>query len=152
MKLKKTQPEEDIELDLTPMIDCVFLLIIFFMTVMNLSSLNIEDVELPRAEEAQEFKSERLSARHILVNVMANGTTIIAGKPWNKEQLADYLEIEANAEEREEKNPSNPQVSPSRLFLTIRADKETRYENVQNVFDACSQNGIYKTRIMATRE
>lgn len=152
MKLKKTEDEEDIELNLTPMIDCVFLLIIFFMTVMNLSSLNIEDVELPRAEEAQEFKSERLDARHILINVLANGTTIIAGKQWNKEQLADYLKIEADAEEREAKNPSNPQVAPSRLYLTVRADKETRYENVQNVFDACSQNGIYKTRVMATRE
>ena len=43
-------------------------------------------------------------------------------------------------------------MAPSKLYLTIRAHKDTRYENVQSVFAACSANGIYKTRIMATRD
>ena len=153
MKLRKNNDtEDDVELNMTPMIDCVFLLIIFFMVVSNLSTLNLEEIELPKADEAEVLKTESLDARHIIVNVRKDGTIRISGQSYKKEQLTDYLKVEADAEEREAANPSNPQVAPSKLYLTIRAHRETRYENVQTIFDACSANGIYKTRVMATRD
>ncbi len=153
MKLRKSEDSEnEVELNMTPMIDVVFLLIIFFMVVSELSTLNLEEIELPLADESEVLKSEKLDARHIICNVREDGTIRIQGNSYKKEQLADYLKVEADAEEREPANPSNPAVPPSKLYLTIRAHKDTKFENVQNVFDACSQNGIYKTRVMATKD
>jgi biopolymer transport protein ExbD len=41
--------QQNVEMDMTPMIDCVFLLMIFFVLVIDLSQKNLEDLILPRA-------------------------------------------------------------------------------------------------------
>ena len=153
MKLRKnSENTDDVELNMTPMIDCVFLLIIFFMVVSNLSTLNVEQIELPRADEAQKLEREDLDARHIIVNVRGDGTLRIGGQTYRKEELAPYLALEAKAEAVEPLPPGQSGPPPSRLFLTIRGHREALYEHVQVILDACSQNGIYKTRVMATRD
>lgn len=44
--------DEEAEMDMTPMIDCVFLLMIFFVLVIDLSQKDLEDLILPKAVEA----------------------------------------------------------------------------------------------------
>ncbi|MFN9332118.1 MAG: ExbD/TolR family protein, partial [Planctomycetota bacterium] len=41
--------QQYVEMDITPMFDCVFLLMIFFVLVIDLSQKNLEDLILPRA-------------------------------------------------------------------------------------------------------
>ena len=43
--------QEDAKMDMTPMIDCVFLLMIFFVLVIDLSQQELEDLILPKAEK-----------------------------------------------------------------------------------------------------
>ncbi|MHC5073156.1 MAG: ExbD/TolR family protein, partial [Planctomycetota bacterium] len=45
----KPKPDEKAEMDMTPMIDCVFLLMIFFVLVIDLSQKDLEDLILPKA-------------------------------------------------------------------------------------------------------
>lgn len=44
---------EEVQMDMTPMIDCVFLLMIFFVLVIDLSQKDLEDLILPKAEYAE---------------------------------------------------------------------------------------------------
>ena len=44
---------EDAKMDMTPMIDCVFLLMIFFVLVIDLSQQDLEDLILPQAKFQQ---------------------------------------------------------------------------------------------------
>ncbi len=44
--------EEEAPMDMTPMIDCVFLLMIFFVLVIDLSQKDMEDLILPMAQYA----------------------------------------------------------------------------------------------------
>ena len=46
------QAQEEAEMDMTPMIDVVFLLIIFFVLVIDLSQRELEDLILPKATYA----------------------------------------------------------------------------------------------------
>ena len=69
--------QEQVEMDMTPMIDCVFLLMIFFVLVIDLSQKNLEDLILPRAE-FQEPDDAPPENRPIL-NVLQNGTVIYGG-------------------------------------------------------------------------
>ena len=52
MKMSKTNAETTVELDMTPMIDVVFQLIIFFMLLMDMSQDELELLNLPKAETA----------------------------------------------------------------------------------------------------
>ena len=147
--------------DLTPMIDIVFNLIIFFMIVSELSNLDVEQLELPYADNAQEPKKGGQAVEKILqVNVLPKGLIKVRGKgfttdiekkgdyPW----LADFLEIEAAGYEREDENPDQPGTRPSKLRVNIRADKQAAFRHVQGVFDACMRHGIYKTSLAATQD
>ena len=77
MDMKKVAQEE-LEMDMTPMIDCVFLLMIFFVLVIDLSQKNLEDLILPRAE-FQEPDDQPPENRPIL-NVLQNGSVIYNGE------------------------------------------------------------------------
>ena len=51
--------KEELDMDMTPMIDCVFLLMIFFVLVIDLSQKNLEDLILPRAESSRSLTTSR---------------------------------------------------------------------------------------------
>jgi biopolymer transport protein ExbD len=157
---------EEVELDMTPMIDVVFNLIIFFMIVSDMSNLDLEQVDLPFASHA---KAEKASGddvtKTIKVNVRADGGIIISGKPYTMDAdkknvaddqgrqvtwLQDYLKVEADAEEREDPDPKNPGLRPSKLNILIRGDKNAPYKFIGDVMEACSKNTIYKTSVAAT--
>ena len=77
MKLKKlSQPT--LKVDMTPMIDCVFLLLIFFMVVSTMSKVDMTpEIELPVAPKAA--VPEDLRARGI-INILPNGFETAAGE------------------------------------------------------------------------
>jgi len=80
----KTIASQNIDVDMTPMIDCVFLLMIFFVLVIDLSQKNLEDLILPRAvfQEPDETPPENRP----IINVLQNGTVI-----YNREVAYDPL-------------------------------------------------------------
>lgn len=150
---------EEVEIDMTPMIDVTFLLIVFFMVVSDMSALDVADLTLPFASEAHSSKGIDLDENPTLVvNVLTKGNIEIAGEAYaikptgGMRTLKDFLKIEVEAAGREPAPADNPTLRPSKLRILIRADRDTRFENVQNVFDACQQNGIYKTVLGATKD
>lgn len=66
--------QQNVEMDMTPMIDCVFLLMIFFVLVIDLSQKNLEDLILPRATYIQ--PDEKPSQTRPVINVLQNGTVV----------------------------------------------------------------------------
>ena len=56
MKLSKHRRRPDVAFNMTPMIDIVFLLIIFFMTVSQITQVNDEPIELPKLEGSLGFE------------------------------------------------------------------------------------------------
>jgi len=74
--------------DLTPMLDVVFLLLIFFMVSTRFEQLREVPIELPKVGAAtapQEVKNRR-------VQVSANGALFLDGKPLEKNDLKTALE------------------------------------------------------------
>ncbi len=114
-KRYEVRAQEEMELNMTSMIDIVFLLIIFFMTVTELSKLDsIAAVQLPVADQA--YVKNPPDAGKIVVNIekTENDKAIIyfGNRPVNWEGLKALLHIAA--ERKREGPPLGPgQPAPS---------------------------------------
>lgn len=139
------------DMDMTPMIDIVFLLIIFFMVVTEISRLQVEEIQLPVANQAEE-KEPPTTDRKMVVNIVEDGTIKIGGAIYAGTLLESFLSREAIQAGVEDVNANNPELRPSRLVVTVRADKNCEWQYVQNFFEAAQKAGIYKVSMAATKE
>lgn len=116
---------------MTPMIDIVFLLIIFFMTVSQISAVNHERVELPKLEGSEDQKPVVLT-----VNVTAEGEIVVAGDRMDVTQFISLV--------------SNELVKvgddPNRLTCVIRADQNSESRTVNEIAKALKQMQIQRVR------
>ena len=121
-------------LSLTPLIDVVFLLLIFFLVATRFSEEERQmDIVLPEASEAVPMI---VQPKHLIVNVDAEGRFFLAGELVNEQQLEDALkQAWAN-------NPNQQEV-------VIRGDKQTTWESIAVVMNLCNRANIrnYKTAI-----
>jgi len=112
--------------ELTPMIDMVFLLLIFFLVATTFHQTEREmQVALPQAASGAPMS---MALREIVVNVTEEGTIIVAGQPRSPEELREMISgaVEANAEQK----------------VSVRGDRATPYANVVRVLDVCKASGV----------
>ena len=146
--------KQNVEMDMTPMIDCVFLLMIFFVLVIDLSQKNLEDLILPRAV-FQEPDDQPPENRPI-INVLQNGSVI-----YNKEIVynpsthgKNYAPIKEllvgirragllnKTLKLKEENIGGRMVALIDDPLLIRADKWTEWNYIGEIMKQCSQPEI----------
>ena len=116
---------------MTPMIDVVFLLIVFFMTVSQVSEANRAQVDLPQLKGSRDQ-----SPKTVTVNVTTDQQIIISG---NTVSLARVIDIVRN----EVKVAGN---SPDLVSIVIRADQNGKSETVNDIVDAMSRLNIKRIR------
>jgi biopolymer transport protein ExbD len=69
--------QQTADMDMTPMIDCVFLLMIFFVLIIDLSQTNLEDLILPKAEYQEPDDSP--PENRPVINLLQNGAVYYKG-------------------------------------------------------------------------
>jgi len=158
--------EEDIsKMNMTPMIDIVFQLLIFFLLTNELTALNVEKVVLTPAEHLTLTKDQTPTDRVVTINVVLDsdkpdnrGIVVIAGKRFvsddgamNLQGLKDHLLLEREKYNVEEDNPSDPSVKLTALQVLVRADWNVRSEYLHHIYEACRTAGIYKVNVAAVR-
>lgn len=125
--MKTWTPEEvDPEFELTPMIDVVFLLIAFFMTLISFISAELIELKLPEAKQATiaEDPGERQ-----YISVDLNGDAFYGANRISYEALPNVLR-------------STREAQPT-IKIYLRADAEAPHRHVNRVMEACAQAGIY---------
>ena len=114
-------------LELTPMIDVVFLLMIFFLVASKLDEADRSiDVVLPQASAAKPLTSK---PREFVINIDREGNYFAGARPVRLDDLQQLLRQAA---------ADNPQ----RQTVIVRADEETAHKFVVGAMDACVQAGI----------
>ena len=157
MRHQKRHLEENYEekSDLTPMIDLVFLLVMFFVVTSTFSSINLEQVLLPMASKSADMGEERV----IIVNVRekANTTTregeivfnAIVQTPATLQKALE-IEVQVDANLRGvEPSPVEGGKPLSKVEVLVRADQGVRGEYLRQIFVACQKVGIYKMKLGA---
>jgi len=154
MARKKVNPDElleGLEMNMTPMIDIVFQLIIFLMLANDLSRKEIEEMELPLALHATEDKGDKEKYR-IIVNLLKSEgdrppTFKVKGMEMDLASFQQFLRPEADRN-REQDGPK-----ASELYVLVRADTMSRWQDVQWVMQACADPSIrvYKLQFATTK-
>jgi len=131
MKPAAAPRSRSLKFAITPMIDIVFLLIIFFLVSTHfVKSETLAEVDLPAASEAE---NEEVSSRRMTVTVLADGSYSTGNRPIKWTDLeAKLLSIEKPSEDEEE------------FEVRIRSDKQTPYKFVKRILEICAQAGITK--------
>jgi biopolymer transport protein ExbD len=122
----KVQHDEQPQLNLTPMIDVLFLLIIFFMVATTFGDLE-RNIELQVPEVAQAGDATP-PTQPLVINVFADGRFDLDGQPVTLDELTARL---SEARSRQ----GNPSV-------VIRGDAQCVFQHVASALAACRTANI----------
>jgi len=125
------------EFNMTPMIDVVFLLIIFFLVSSHLAKQEAQlPLPLPTATSGQELVENETP--RVVVNIDLDGRMTLAGHVVDLQQLKERLKFEQK------------KVGVD-LELRIRCDRQTPYANVKPVMLAATDAGIWSIAFSVIR-
>ncbi len=121
------------EINITPLVDMVFLLLIFFMLTSSFIVTPGIKVNLPKAVSAEAVKEENFN-----VTVNNDNLIYVEGSPVTRRELSERLE-KMIREDRQQP-------------VLIKADKEVRLGSVVEVWDICRKAGISQVNIATQQD
>ncbi len=134
--MKKNHP--DAQLDMTPMIDVVFQLIIFFITTVDMETKALE-TRVRMAMSPHGPVEEVKDPRTVVLDVDSKGVASIMRTPLSDAQLYSVLRNAVN---------TSGQSTP----LVIRGDSQAKHEDIKRVMDIAGKAGLWKIRFAALKE
>lgn len=133
MRLRRLHPPTSLGMNMTPMIDIVFLLIIFFMTVSQITQSLDHPIDLPDVGPGGEV----LDSVSITINVDIAGKMIVAGKEYEMDALM-------MATRRELARVGN---QPAQVRVLIRCDRNCPGRTVNELGQQLAKLGIGRVRL-----
>jgi len=126
MKFQTREPQNT-GMQIAPMIDIVFLLLIFFIVTWQFSREEMDlRIAVPTSEEGAD--PQRVLGE-IILNVRVDGTVTVWGETKNKAQLKQTLAAIALQHENQP--------------VRVRGDATTPFQRIVEVIDTCQQAGIW---------
>jgi len=148
MKLRKTRRDFGTSSDMTPMIDIIFQLIIFFMVVSQFTNVAVETLTLPDAKEGEE--AEEGNGDRVIVNVHEDGHISVFGKTQTPEDLQAELEKRVEEFNKQQGVPLDAKDIGSKLSVIVRADKKVPWAAAAAALGAIQKAQIGRVRIAVT--
>jgi biopolymer transport protein ExbD len=156
MAKRKIPPEpEGVKIDMTPMIDVVFQLLIFFMLIMDMSKAQLEPLTLPSAKKA--IKEKYVDTTMLVINVMKDGAIKINGKVFWKPAMGDDMKKLEDEFEGRRQNKLYQEVAGKtdwvKYPVLIRCDRSTAFEHLQRILMiATHHGGVTRVQLGAKQE
>ena len=123
--------EDETEVNMTPMLDVVFIMLIFFVVTASFMKESGVDVSRPKADQA-----EPKELAHIFVGITANDEI------WIDRNRVDLAAVRAHIQRLHAENPEGGVV--------IQADKNARAGMLVRVIDQARAAGVADVAIAAT--
>ena len=132
MARKRIREDDEATIDMTPMLDIVFIMLIFFIVTTSFVKEAGIEVNKPAAATASQSKSA-----NIFVAIKDTGEI------WLDKRRVDVERVAANIEKLLAEQPTETVV--------IQADKDAKHGVVVSVMDAIKEAGIEKISIAAAK-
>lgn len=122
----RAQQDEDVTFELTSMIDVVFLLIAFFMTVTSFASAEMVKVQMPIAAESKVPEDSR---DRQYISIDKEGNYFLGARPSTLDEIENALSARI--------------ANPDFKGVYLRADEATHYRFVSEIMKRCANVGIF---------
>jgi biopolymer transport protein ExbD len=161
--------KEDISPNVVPMIDIMFLLLLFFMLGADMSQRESVEVQLPKADMIKEDKELANPDPETTINVHPDQSVDAAvfkdprasrdlklwvismrGNLYTVDQLKTQLKIEAEEFPEPEMDKQAGRIL-SRKKVLIRAEKDAPFGLVQKVIETAGSVGMYKVEVAGSK-
>ena len=136
MNLRPGHKEENVEVNLTPLIDVVFLLLIFFMVSTTFDRHAKLKVSLPEASA----KATQQQDNPLVLSIDAKGNYFLNDRQIVNQQLKTLKQAIL-------KTISSTNANIADVALVLRADANTPHQSVVRAMDAASQIGLTRLSI-----
>ena len=133
MRRYRQQTEEEPGIDLTPMLDVVFIMLIFFIVTSSFIKESGIEVNRPQADTASSQEKG-----NILIAVTA------AGQVWLDKQVVDVRSVRAHVERMRQEQPEG--------VVVVQADQDARTGLVVQVMDQARLAGVPDVVLAASTE
>lgn len=131
-RISQAPAEEESNIDITPMLDVVFIMLIFFIVTASFVKETGIDVNRPNAPTATVKEKA-----NILIAIDARNNV------WIDRRKIDIRSVRANIERLHAENPQGSVV--------IQADKDSKTDTLVHVMDAARQAGVFNVAIAAEK-
>lgn len=125
--------EQNHEINVTPFVDVMLVLLIIFMVAAPLATVSVK-VDLPPAVALPSPNPPK----PIYISIQKNGDLHIGDFPTDLDTMGDDLRKQIGARD------------PSKERIYIRADKETIYGDFMGVMNKLQDNGFYSVALIGT--
>lgn len=127
MKFRDSSITAKIDLQLAPMVDVVFLLLMYFVVSWNFAKFESEvNISVPKAENAPESAE---SPGELVIAVAPDGTVTVNNQQLSRDQLFEKLSRVAS-------------LFPGQAVI-LRGHNEAEFTHVMAVLDLCQKAGIW---------
>ena len=137
--MAKKPNNEDVSLDMTPMIDVVFQLIIFFVVTLKMSDDKDTTIKLEDSKYGITLTQDELPPSQLTIDIARNGRVSLSNIT-----LSDKM-LEQKIKERKARYGAE-------FPCMIRADYRTKHRDVARVMNTCTANGVWKLSFVAVQE
>jgi biopolymer transport protein ExbD len=122
MRVDMARDDEDVKVQMEPLIDCMFLLLIFFLVATTLKTIEEElDIELPRADAAVEAPVEEDT---LVISLDRDGVFYLGADPVSPGALLNRIKKESDESRGQRK-------------VKINGDRKVPFQSVVEVFELC---------------
>ena len=132
---RRKQASRQLLLELTPMIDVVFLLIIFFMTTAQFARLTRADVDLPRERGEQRETPEE---EGIVINITRDGRIIVSTETVTLDRLQELV-----FEEIQRSRGRDAKLAK----VMLRPDRDARTDRLNDVITRLQDMGVGSAKV-----
>ncbi len=126
------RPEQQIGMEMAPMIDVVLLLIIFFMATAQFVERSLAELDLP--EERGEQR-EDAGDRGLVINVLDDGGLMVSGQAVDLDELRGIVGTQVQQE-----------AEPQLVQVTVRADRNAPSGQVNRIIELLQEQGVGTAR------
>ena len=142
MHVTKRFHTEELELNMTPMIDIVFQLIIFFLVVSEIASYDrIENLTLPTADQA---KAEEKIPERLIISINTFNHIYISGRRRTMEDVERFLRVEKKLRGEGRARTKQP--------ILIQGDRNAKWEVVQDIIETANKLKFWRISFSARKE